>query len=300
MPIVYRPARADELQATQAHIIRSINDLTERHGFGAMASVRPPDFQLFSWKDDPAGLWTAEQDGEMVGSAFSWVSGNLWFLAELFVAPGRQGQGIGNELLKRTLDHADKAGAMHKALITFTFNQVSQALYIRHGLFPRLPVYMFSASRDAVMARLPDERMRCVRIENTAAHLGALAAIDASALGVSRDKHHRYLIGDAATKGFLLYKGDDCAGYVYVNLSGHIGPLAVANPETVGAAFVTALHVAAESEAPQISAFIPGTSEAALRIAVRQGMRITLPMVLMSSEAFGDWTRYLPRNPGFM
>lgn len=300
MPIVYRPARADELQATQAHIIRSINDLTERHGFGAMASVRPPDFQLFSWKDDPAGLWTAEQDGEMVGSAFSWVSGNLWFLAELFVAPGRQGQGIGNELLKRTLDHADKAGAMHKALITFTFNQVSQALYIRHGLFPRLPVYMFSASRDAVMARLPDERMRCVRIENTAAHLGALAAIDASALGVSRDKHHRYLIGDAATKGFLLCEGDDCAGYVYVNLSGHIGPLAVANPETVGAAFVTALHVAAESEAPQISAFIPGTSEAALRIAVRQGMRITLPMVLMSSEAFGDWTRYLPRNPGFM
>ena len=63
---------------------------------------------------------------------------------------------------------------------------------------------------------------------------------------------------------------------------------------------MTALHVAAESEAPQISAFIPGTSEAALRIAVRQGMRITLPMVLMSSEAFGDWTRYLPRNPGFM
>jgi len=32
MGIVYRPARADELAATQAHIVRSINDLSERHG----------------------------------------------------------------------------------------------------------------------------------------------------------------------------------------------------------------------------------------------------------------------------
>jgi hypothetical protein len=29
-------------------------------------------------------------------------------------------------------------------------------------------------------------------------------------------------------------------------------------------------------------------------------MRIALPMMLMSSRPFGDWTCYLPRNPGFM
>lgn len=300
MTIVYRPARVDELPATQAHVVRSINDLTERHGFGSMASVRPPDFQLFSWKDDPAGLWTAEQEGQIVGSAFSWACGDLWFLAELFISPALQGRGIGNELLKRTLDHATKAGAVHKALITFTFNRVSQGLYIRHGLFPRLPVYMFGAARETVTARLPAERMICVRIENTAAHLGQLAGIDVSALGASREKHHKFLIADAATKGFLLCDGGGCLGYAYVNLNGHIGPFAVAKPEAVGAAFVTALHLAAESGASQVSAFIPGTSEAPLRIAAGHGMRITFPMVLMSSHEFGDWTRYLPRNPGFM
>jgi len=298
MGIIYRPARADELATTQAHIVRSINDLSERHGFGAMASVRPPDFQLFSLKDDPAGLWTAEQDGEIVGSAFSWVCGDLWFLAELFISPALQGQGIGNALLKRTLDHAEKAGAVHKALITFTFNRVSQGLYIRQGLYPRLPLYMFGGTSETVMARLPGERMTCVRIEST--RLGRLAAIDVSALGVSREKHHRFLIGDAATKGFLLYEGGDCAGYAYVNLNGHIGPFAVTKPEAAGTAFVTALHLAAESGASQVSAFIPGTSEAVLRIAAGNGMRITFPMVLMSSHAFGDWARYLPRNPGFM
>lgn len=300
MPIVYRPARADELPATQAHIVRSINDLSERHGFGPMASMRLPDFQLFSWKDDPAGLWTAEQDGEIVGSAFSWVCGDLWFLAELFISPALQGQGIGNALLKRTFDHATNAGAVHKALITFTFNRVSQGLYVRHGLFPRLPLYMCGGTRDAVTARLPAGRMTCVRIENTVAHLRELAGIDVSALGVSREKHHKFLIGDAATKGFLLYAGVDCVGYAYVNLGGHIGPLAVTKAEGARAAFVTALHLAAESGAPQVSAFIPGTSEPALRIAVESELRITFPMVLMSSHAFGDWTRYLPRNPGFM
>jgi hypothetical protein len=29
-------------------------------------------------------------------------------------------------------------------------------------------------------------------------------------------------------------------------------------------------------------------------------MRIAFPMMLMSSRSFGDWTSYLPRNPGFM
>jgi GNAT superfamily N-acetyltransferase len=299
VPIIYRPARADELQATQQHIVRSINDLSERHGFGSMASVRTPDFQLFSLNDDPAGLWTAERDGEIVGSAFSWVCGDLWFLAELFISPALQGQGIGGELLKRALQHADTAGAAHKALITFTFNRVSQGLYIRHGLFPRLPVYMFGAARAAVMARLPGERLRSIRIENTAAHSAALAAIDVSALGVSRAKHHAFLAGDAATKGFLLYDGGDCVAYAYVNQGGHVGPFAVARADAAGPAFVTALHLAAESGAAQVSAFIPGTSEAVLKIAAGQGMRITFPMVLMSSDAFGDWSRYLPRNPGF-
>jgi hypothetical protein len=37
-----------------------------------------------------------------------------------------------------------------------------------------------------------------------------------------------------------------------------------------------------------------------LGVAVGHGMRITFPMVLVSTRDFGDWTRYLPRNPGFM
>src|SRR5215469_17929835 len=139
MPLVYRPAREQDLERAQELVVRSINDLTERHGFGPMAVLRPTRFQSFSLKDDPDGLWLAEDAGEILGFALSWICGDLWFLAELFVAPGYQGNRIGGELLARTFEHARKAGATNRCLITFTFNVVSQGLYIRHGMLPRLP-----------------------------------------------------------------------------------------------------------------------------------------------------------------
>jgi ribosomal protein S18 acetylase RimI-like enzyme len=300
MPILFRPARADELQRAQALVVRSINDLTERHGLGAVATSRPAQFQLFSLRDDPDGLWVAEDAGEMVGFAFSWVCGDLWFLAELFVSPDLQGRGIGHELLKRTLDHGKKAGATNTALITFTFNTVSQGLYIRHGLFPRLPIYNFNVAREALAGRLQGTRLRCERIEATAAHLHLIGEIDARALGLPREKHHRYLINDNEMTGVMLYDGDDCVGYAYVGANGHVGPLAVAEAHALDAAFRTALKLAADGGSSHVSAFLPGTSERALSIAAEHGMRITLPMVLLSARDFGDWRQYLPRNPGFM
>ena len=114
MSLVYRPAQADDLAATDALVVTSINDLTVRHGFGPMATASPRSSQLFSLKDDPDGLWIAEDGGHILGFAWSWVCGDVWFLAQLFVDPARQGQGIGNQLLERTLEHARKSGAACK------------------------------------------------------------------------------------------------------------------------------------------------------------------------------------------
>ncbi len=299
MPIIFRPARAEELLRAQELVVRSINDLTERHGFGPMATLRPPDFQLFSLKDDIDGVWVAEDDGDIVGFALSWVCGDLWFLAELFVAPSHQGRGVGNELLARTFEHARKAGATNKSLITFTFNVVSQGLYIRHRMLPRLPIYFVGVACDALASRLRGDKLRFTSLQPTAAHLKTLLQLDLGTLGVSREKHHRYLLNDDTMKGVLLHDGGDCIGYAYISATGHIGPLAVAQANRMDAAFRTALDLAAGGGSAQVSAFLPGVSEA-LGIAVEHGMRITFPMVLVSTRDFGDWTRYLPRNPGFM
>jgi ribosomal protein S18 acetylase RimI-like enzyme len=265
MPTLCRPARAQDLERAAQLVVASIHDLTQRHGFGPiMAASHPLNFQLFSLKDDAGGLWVAEDADEIVGFAWSWVCGDLWFLAQLFVSPAHQGRSIGNELLKRTFEHAQKSGATHRALITFTFNTVSQGLYIRNGLFPRFPIYNFSVARELLMGGLQGPQFRHVPLEETASDLHNLAQIDARVLGVSREKHHRYLINDKATRGVGLYAGDDYVGYAYVSNGGHIGPLAVLRPDALGTAFRTALTPAAESGSSQVSAFLPGTSETAL------------------------------------
>jgi len=298
MAVGYRPARAEELAQAEGLVAASINDLTQRRGFGRMASLRPPQFQLFSLKDDPDGLWIAEEGGEIRGFAFSWVCDRLWFLAELFVAPGGQGQGVGNELLQRTLAHAQKRGATDKALITFAFNTVSQGLYIRRGLFPRLPLYLFSAPRETW--RLPKGAAKIDMVALDMNHLPAIEAIDAHALAVSREKHHRYLIAESGLKGFLFREGGADVGYAYISPEGHVGPLAVRRPDAIETIFTAALRRAAEDGAAQLSALVPGCNEAVLTAAGAHGMRIVLPLMLMSSRDFGDWTCYLPRNPGFM
>jgi hypothetical protein len=68
----------------------------------------------------------------------------------------------------------------------------------------------------------------------------------------------------------------------------------------MGRALNTALRVASEGHSAELSAFLPGNCEAALAVAAGHRMRITFPMVLVSDREFGDWKRYLPRNPGFM
>jgi GNAT superfamily N-acetyltransferase len=298
MAIIYRPAREDDFAIADRLTVASINDLTERHAFGPMASPGPHRFQTFSLKDDPDGLWVAEELGQMLGFAFSWMCGDLWFLAQLFIAPDRQNQGIGHELISRTMDQARNRGAKTKALITFAFNRASQSLYMRHGIFPTLPVYFFGGARDTL--RLPAGRLRNTSLSASAAHLRDLDAIDAAVLGVSRAKHHRYLLADATTKGLLFYADNGaCIGYAYV-VDGHVGPLAVSKQEAVGPALASALAFAADSGAANVSAFIPGACHDGLSLAIVSGMRITFPMLLMADRDFGDWSRYMPRNPGFM
>ncbi|MFM0140211.1 GNAT family N-acetyltransferase [Caballeronia grimmiae] len=299
MPIVVRPATADELAHAEEMVARSINDLTVRHGFGPIATSRPSDFQAFCHRDDPRGVWLAEDDGgEIVGFAMSWVCDRLWFLAELFVAPGRQGEGIGNELLARTVQHASEAGATEKSLITFAFNLVSQGLYVRQGLLPRVPIYLCRAERES-LGPAHGPTLSATPFRMASVDFEILRQLDLATLGVSREKHHRYLLGDPTMKGVFLEEGGQRVGYAYIAATGHVGPLAVTHAHGMPGAIRAALAVAVSGDAKQISVFVPGTSEA-LATAASQGMRFALPMVLMSTRECGNWTRYLPRNPGFM
>jgi hypothetical protein len=46
MLILCRPAREEDLERSDQLVVASINDLTQRHGFGPMAAAYPPEFQI--------------------------------------------------------------------------------------------------------------------------------------------------------------------------------------------------------------------------------------------------------------
>lgn len=298
MPISIRPARNEDLEIAAALVQRSINDLWSRHGFEPSMPLRPPVFQAFCLSEDATGLWIAEDDEAIIGFGFSWTLADFWYLAQLFIEPGKQARGVGGELLQKTLLHAERLKATNRALITFAFNTSAIGLYTKYGLYPRQPLYRISAPASVVQRRLRSSRYACSPIA-AGAPVDWLGQIDSDILGFRRDRHHEYLLRTDAT-GFRIEEGGSAVGYAYASPEGHIGPLAVA-PGADSAEVVSAAMEAALSLQPQqLSLIAPGGADALMAKVIEHGFHIVQPLVLMSARSFGDWRNYVPRDPGYM
>jgi GNAT superfamily N-acetyltransferase len=298
MPLNYRPARVSDLEPAMAMIIEAIDVLERQHGFEGLVvdgDLSNP-FAAFSLKDDPSGLWVAEESAVLQGYGFSWTSGPLWFLADLFVRPGQQTSGIGRALIERTMKQADAHDASIRALITFAYNRVSLGLYMRLGLFPIVPLIELTGPLPKATASLA-----VMPIDADGKDAPLLEELDQSVLGLSRAKHHHYSAQRSDLNGYILKTTENKPmGYLYISDAGRIGPVAVISAELMAQAVATGFAIAAKLNCPAVSAIIPGPCGSALSLALSSGLRIRRPMVLLASRAFGDWDRYAPRDPGFM
>src|SRR3546814_6300438 len=100
-----------------------------------------------------------------MGFGFSWMCQRFWYLSQLFVRPDTQAKGVGQALLSKTLQLAERNGAENRALITFAYNTASAGLYIRNGMYPREPLYRM------VAPDLGRRTERCGRREIGRAHV---------------------------------------------------------------------------------------------------------------------------------
>jgi ribosomal protein S18 acetylase RimI-like enzyme len=79
------------------------------------------------------------EDREPVGVAVLRLQPSLWsrgreaYLAELYVVPGRRGQGYGRELISEALRVARERGADYAFLVTSEDDQLAQRLYEAAG-----------------------------------------------------------------------------------------------------------------------------------------------------------------------
>ena len=301
MRITYRPAKAEDLEPATRIVQDAYNDLRVRHGLAPTISVGPPLFQAFSLAEPSSSLWLAEADGALQGFAFSWMRQRFWFLAQLFVRPGTQSQGGGQAMLSRTLRHAEENGAGNRALITMAYNTASTALYIRNGLYPREPLLRVVAPAPVVEERIAAASgLEAVPIEPWPESRDWLGRIDEEVLGFRRETHHAFLLGGAAARALRVQRAGRPVGYAYVSPVGHIGPLATVPGTDAHGVLGAVVRCALEGQPKQVSMVVPGRADRMLDAAFRLGFRIDEPFVLLAARPFGDWSHYLPSNPGFM
>jgi GNAT superfamily N-acetyltransferase len=316
-----RPGTVADLDACTAIWKAAIEDYQGRLNQPAMPDDLSPLRRLLAHllATDAERCWVAERDdGEVIGFASASEREGLWFLAMLFVRPDVQAQGIG----QRLMDHAlagvavDPGGPavpgpdtpldsrIHTwGMCTDAVQPISNALYARRGMVPRLPIWRVAGEirRWSALPRLPDS-LEAVPFETVAGtepdgdrRLQAiLDRLDREVIGAAHPADHGYLRRDGRT-GFLVRSRRDGTpvGYVYGSGIGRLGPLLALDP-----ALHPALVGVAVRETPAlgtVALWVPGTADLATRALLDAGLRFDgFPGLICWSRADHPFDRYLP------
>ena len=169
---------------------------------------------------DPGGCWVAEDETGIVGLATSLVRETTWILATYAVRPGRQGDGIGRQLLAAALHHgraclhgmlaasADPAALRHYRAAGFTFHPQMRLT----GTVDRSVIPVVTKVR-----------------EGTAADTELMDSVDRRTRGAGHGPDHPFM---QRTWRLLVSDTTTGSGYAYVEPDGRLALLAATNRRT--------------------------------------------------------------------
>jgi GNAT superfamily N-acetyltransferase len=279
---------------------------------------------------DPQRFWVAETgpsgdagdattETRLVGFSVATVRDSLWYLAMLFVAPDAQGHGIGAALLDRAQAGRDTPGGgpavpgpddpldsgIHTwGMATDTAQPISNGLYARRGMVPRLPVWRLAGEphRWAAVPPLP-AALEAVPFDAIAANgsdgprrlAEVVGTLDREVIGLAHPQDHEYLRRDGRLGFLVRERGGRALGYAYGSSSGRVGPVAAIEPDLLP----TLLGVAIRSTPilGTVGVWVPGSVESAIRSLLDAGLRFErFPGVICWSRPEHPFARYLPIN----
>ncbi len=82
-------------------------------------------------------LWTAEQDGHIVGMISTYPADEAWYLSRVYLDPGQRGTGLAQRLLRLAEDQARGRGAHRMMLWSDIQFTRAHAFYEKHGYVRR-------------------------------------------------------------------------------------------------------------------------------------------------------------------
>lgn len=315
--LTFRAARPDELTDCAGIWRTSINDYIVPMGQAEIPAETNPITRLFMHlrSTDPERFVVAvvpDGSGErVVAFASAVVRDRLWYLSMLFVLPQYQRAGIGRTLLDRVLP-SDTSVA--RATATDSAQPISNALYARYGIVPRMPLLSLTGlpQRPDAFGELPSGVVP-LPFDDIAAGsadggpdgfghrvlVDAVDSLDRDVLGAAHPKDHRYLRTES--RHGWLYRGPDGTpvGYGYAGEAGRVGPVAVRDEALLGP--VLGHLTSAVVPRGAFALWIGGAADRALVPALRAGFRLEpFPVLLCWDRPFADFGRYLPISPGLL
>ena len=329
-PIGFRPAHEADLDACTGVWKHAVDDYQARLGQPAMPEDLAPLHRLLAHAlaTDPERFWVASRraedpgeagaEDEVVGFTSATVRDGLWFLAMLFVRPDLQSGGVGQALL----DHAQAGRAVDPGgpavpspdapfdsgihtwgMCTDAAQPISNALYARRGMVPRIPVWRLigEVRRWSALPALPPsleavpfEAIAAARPDGHARLAGLVNDLDRELIGAGHPQEHRFLRQEGRT-GFLVRErgGSRVHGYIYGSGGGRLGPVAALAPELHPALIGVAVR-----DTPMlgtVAMWVPGSADVATRALLDAGLRIDgFPGLVCWSRRDHPFERYVP------
>jgi GNAT superfamily N-acetyltransferase len=235
-------------------------------------------------RTDPDGSWVAEEDGAIIGMSQSFVREDYWMLSQLGTVPGRQGHGVGRQLLGLALSHGDphSPGTIHCSR-----DPKAMALYTSFGFTLHPVVAAWGALRPGAVER-PTEVVRCEPADVTERDLEVVSAIDRKVRGSARTVDITAMLAQEGTR--LLLHED--RGYA-VAADERIVALGARDEESATMVLRTMLAEAPAGETIEIN-WLTAAQQWAIRVVVQAGIELLPYGPVMVRGMDGPPAPYIP------
>ena len=310
-----RPMTSGDLDDCVDVLETALDDLYERSGQPrlprASASLRALLAHLLETDPGLARVAEAGRAGgrRIVAFGNAYRRERFWYLAFLFVRPEAQRAGLGRSILRELLPAAGAEaradGGIFRATCVEAFQPVSTALYARHGLLPRGPLFSLTGRPRPGSLPALEPGLDAVDFETLAVGeaghrwlLETVERLDREVLGFARPTEHR-LWRREGRRGWLFQAADGPVGYGYVRPSGKLGPLLLCHPALAPGVLGHLFRALIPPDSWQL--LIPGDFGPALVAALAAGLRIDGPPgIVCGSSPLPGLDRYVPSSFGLL
>ncbi len=274
MNLTMRPGKPADAEACGAICFKAFKAIADEHHF-------PPDFPdtemavgLMNYAFSAPGVYSvvAEGNGKILGSNFLWENGFIGGVGPITVDPDCQNDAVGKKMMEQVLHRAEEFKLAGVRLVQAAYHNRSLALYTKLGFDVKEPLSVIQGTPPGI--RFPGYDVR-------AGNESDLNSCDQLCYKIHGHDRSQELPGaiKMGTFSVVEYNGMITGYTTQVGFLGHT--IAVMNT-----GLKALIGASAHFSGPGF--LLPSRNAEVLRWCLQNGLRIVMPMTLMSKGLYND------------